>query len=107
MSYDLDLVRAILRQFGRPQARGFLDTDGATLSPPTVVGADERALPIHVERLIEVGLVRQTNEIHMRYPPDPVTLRVTEPGRTWVRRAFNDEEWSECSGELTILLDQM
>lgn len=104
MSFDLDLVRAILRQFGvMNDAKDFLSADGVSLSPPLGIGNSE-ALPAYIDRLVDVGLLRRTNDIHMKYHPDPVTLRVTEEGRVWVRRACDDVSWAEAVPHLERLV---
>jgi len=105
VDYDLELVRAILQVFGEPQD-GYIDTDGFSLSPPTIVGRDPRSVPRHVDRLLEVGILRQTREIQMKHHPDPVTLRTTEAGREWVRRAWSDRHWEESAPTLQQLLSR-
>lgn len=106
MAYDLDLIRAIFQEFGvHSPSQPLIRTDGVTLSPPYVVGADPTAVPAHVDRLVDVGLVQRTNDIHMKYDPDPVTLRITEAGRPWVRRAYDDTQWQQSVQELKQLLE--
>jgi hypothetical protein len=103
--YDLDTFRTILRQFGVfGTAPDIFSADGVILTPIGGVPGSE-AVPGHVDRLVDVGLLRVTNDIHMKHHPDPPTLRVTEEGRIWVRRAYDDAAWNESSAELRALTD--
>lgn len=100
MHYDLDVFRAILRQFAivdRP--RDIFSTDGVILTSMGDIAGSE-AVPEHADRLVDVGLVRRTNDIHMKKHPDPPTLRVTDEGRIWVRRSHDGALWAENAPEL-------
>ena len=104
MQYDPELVRAILRKFGSVgNTPDVLHTDGMTLSPPAGFELSED-ISNHVDRLVSVGIVRRTNEIHMTNHSDPATLRATEAGRRWVRAAYDDDEWNESVLTLRQLL---
>ncbi len=103
--YDLSLVRRLLQAFGGPSDDGaYIKTEGLTLYPPSGFASSE-ANSAHIKLLLKAGLIRVTREIKMTYHPDPPTLRVTEIGRIWVRRAHVDAMWTESVSELQALLD--
>lgn len=106
MTCESDVARRVLRSLGICDSAGeVVSTDGIVLSPMggSSKGNHETAC---VNRLIAAGLIRRTNDFHMRPPPDPVTLRATSDGHVWVRRAFDDGEWASALPELQRLLSQ-
>jgi hypothetical protein len=103
MDCDLEIVRAILRDFGRPED-GYVDTDRLVDAVPSIEGHDPEHVRAHFDRLLEVGILRRTREIQMRYHPDPVTWRPAEAGREWVWRAWSDQHWEEARPILQRLL---
>lgn len=103
MEYDLELVRAILRAFGAPR-NGYVDTDLMATAVPEIGGRDLDEVRAHFDRLLGAGIIRNTREIRMRYHEDPVTWRPTEAGRTWVWRAWTDEQWEKAAPRLQELL---
>ena len=105
MPYDSDLVRQILRALATTgQDPIWLGTDGVALSPPAGLGYGPEVYE-HIDRLVNVGLIRRTNEIKMRNHLDPVVLRSTEEGREWVRRALDEDAWNESRPALEHLLE--
>jgi hypothetical protein len=102
--YDFDLMRSVLKHFAYVDDSGTVTaTDRTTLSPPRFENSE--ALPEHVDRLIAAGLLMTTHDITMRNHPDPVTLRATERGREWVRRAYSDSEWEQSLPAFKDLID--
>ena len=87
-------MRDILRQFGTNEDQLIpLRTDRMTLSPPAGFPPNEQVAN-HIDRLVTVGILRRTHEIHMTNHPDPVTLRATDQGREWVRYSHDDVAWA-------------
>lgn len=78
MQYNTDLARTILREFAdQANASIPLRTDRMTLSPPGGLPLSDDVAN-HIDRLVSVGILQRTNEIPMKPPADPGTLRATD-----------------------------
>lgn len=101
-NYDPTMVRRILLSLFKED--GGQLRERLRLSPPES-GNDSDEMLRHIDRMEEVGLVRRTREIHMKPPPDPVTLRPTSEAALWARIARDDEQWERKEKDLLNLLE--
>lgn len=106
MQVDMEIVRKVMRSLALevPGLEHAL-TETFILSPiRNGLGSDFEA--DHVDLLKQVGWIRTSHDIRMRGSDrHPVTYRSTGEGVTWVRRAWNDEEWMAALEEAREVLE--
>jgi hypothetical protein len=102
MELDLGLVRKIMRSLGTE-----VPNVPQVITETFILGYTQQDLEAnHLDLLVQVGWVRPSHDLHMRNHPDPVTYRPTDEGKLWVRRAWNDAEWSEALAAARAILEQ-
>lgn len=100
-----DLIRTILmRLYEVEEGSGYVRA-GIDLSPPWLADFEPDEVATHLDRLIDCGYIVRTNKIKMTYHPDPATLEATSKSDKLKTALFDDQKWSDRSGELVSDLE--